>query len=148
MADGEFSRSLSPRVHADPPDARRQGLRFQVGRAHDRLGALCLDDRTASRDRVRPARAQQDKGAPDHGALQAAVSAGRATEPFLSAAGECVMSVNSARITLVTLGVEDLARSIRFYEQLGFVRKARASGEEVAFFDAGGVVLSLFSWQS
>jgi len=56
------------------------------------------------------------------------------------------MSVNSARITLVTLGVEDLARSIRFYEQLGFVRKARASGEEVAFFDAGGVVLSLFSW--
>jgi len=58
------------------------------------------------------------------------------------------MSVNNARITLVTLGVEDLPRSIRFYEQLGFARKARASGEAVAFFDAGGVVLSLFSWDS
>jgi len=56
------------------------------------------------------------------------------------------MSTNTARISLLTLGVDDLGRSVCFYEQLGFVRKARASGEGVAFFDAGGVVLSLFSW--
>jgi uncharacterized protein len=38
-----------------------------------------------------------------------------------------------------------LARSIEFYERLGFVRKARGS-EGVAFFDAGGIVLALWSW--
>ena len=51
-----------------------------------------------------------------------------------------------AHISLITLGVDDLVRSARFYETLGFVRKARGSGEEVAFFAAGGVVLALFGW--
>src|SRR5712691_11708598 len=34
--------------------------------------------------------------------------------------------------------------SVRFYEALGLPRKLRATGDEIAFFDAGGVVLALF----
>ena len=47
------------------------------------------------------------------------------------------------RLSLVTLGVEDLRRSIAFYEALGWRRKARNS-QGVAFFQLGGMVLSLF----
>src|SRR5262245_45621917 len=48
-----------------------------------------------------------------------------------------------ARLTLVTLGVSDLARSTAFYEALGFRRKSRGA-DGVAFFEAGGVILSLW----
>ena len=41
-----------------------------------------------------------------------------------------------ARLTLVTLGVTDLARSIAFYEALGFRRKAQGA-QGVGFFQAG-----------
>jgi len=50
------------------------------------------------------------------------------------------------RLTVVTLGVSDMRASIAFYEALGFARKFRATGEAVAFFDAGGIVLGLFPW--
>jgi catechol 2,3-dioxygenase-like lactoylglutathione lyase family enzyme len=43
----------------------------------------------------------------------------------------------------MTLGVDDVARSARFYEALGLKRHMRDS-EGVAFFDAGGAVLSLY----
>ncbi|MCK0195961.1 VOC family protein [Ancylobacter sp. 6x-1] len=52
-------------------------------------------------------------------------------------------------LSLVTLGVEDIARAARFYEALGMVRRAR-SAEGVVFLQAdgpggaGGVVLSLY----
>lgn len=46
-------------------------------------------------------------------------------------------------LTLVTLGVADMARARAFYEALGFKASA-ASGESVTFFMAGGVVLSLY----
>ena len=36
--------------------------------------------------------------------------------------------------------------SARFYEALGFKRKFRATGDEIAFFEAGGVVLALWDW--
>jgi catechol 2,3-dioxygenase-like lactoylglutathione lyase family enzyme len=51
-----------------------------------------------------------------------------------------------ARMTVITLGVADMRRSIAFYEALGFTRKARASGEAIAFFDTGASVLALFPW--
>jgi uncharacterized protein len=35
---------------------------------------------------------------------------------------------------------------VKFYESLGFVRKFRATGDEIAFFDARGVVLAPFRW--
>ena len=52
----------------------------------------------------------------------------------------------SPRLTAVTLGVRDFAASVRFYEALGFVRKMRATGDQVAFFDAGGAILALYRW--
>jgi|EndMetStandDraft_8_1072994.scaffolds.fasta_scaffold66997_2 catechol 2,3-dioxygenase-like lactoylglutathione lyase family enzyme len=49
-------------------------------------------------------------------------------------------------LSVVTLGVSDFARSVRFYEELGLKRKMRATGDQIAFFDAGSVVVSLFRW--
>src|ERR1700753_644943 len=51
------------------------------------------------------------------------------------------------RLTVITLGVADMRRSIAFYEALGFVRKFRATGEAVAFFDTGATVMGLFPWE-
>ncbi len=47
------------------------------------------------------------------------------------------------RISLVTLGVEDLARARRFYERLGWHTNARPE-DDVVFFQAGGMVLALW----
>jgi predicted lactoylglutathione lyase len=47
-----------------------------------------------------------------------------------------------AHISLITLGVSDVGRSSRFYEALGFVRKMKQTGNEVAFLEAGGIVLA------
>lgn len=55
-------------------------------------------------------------------------------------------AVPSPKLTAVTLGVRDVAASARFYEALGLTRKVRATGDEIAFFDAGGVVLALWGW--
>ena len=50
----------------------------------------------------------------------------------------------TARLTVVTLGVSDLAGSRRFYcEGLGF-SPSRASHDHILFLDAGGVVLALY----
>lgn len=48
------------------------------------------------------------------------------------------------RLTFVTLGVADVARARAFYEKLGF-KASSASTDDVTFFDAGGVVLALWS---
>lgn len=48
------------------------------------------------------------------------------------------------RISLVTLGVRDLPRAVRFYRDgLGWPVSS-AGGDEVAFFRTGGIVLSLY----
>jgi uncharacterized protein len=47
------------------------------------------------------------------------------------------------RLTLITLGVRDVARARAFYEALGF-KAGTASQESVTFLDAGGVVLALY----
>lgn len=47
------------------------------------------------------------------------------------------------RLSLVTLGVADMARARAFYERLGFTASSE-SNAHVTFFDAGGVVLGLF----
>lgn len=54
--------------------------------------------------------------------------------------------MKTPRLNAVTLGVSDFARSVRFYQDLGFERRFKATGDEIAFFDAGGIVLSLFRW--
>lgn len=47
------------------------------------------------------------------------------------------------RISLVTLGVDDLDRATTFYEAMGWRRSMREA-EGVAFFQAGGLGLSLY----
>jgi uncharacterized protein len=47
------------------------------------------------------------------------------------------------RVSLVTLGVRDLARARAFYEGLGWTTRA-APGADVAFFQAGGIVVALW----
>ena len=48
----------------------------------------------------------------------------------------------------MTLGVDDVPASARFYEALGFKRKFRATGDEIAFFDGGGVVFAVWDWKN
>lgn len=47
------------------------------------------------------------------------------------------------RVSLITLGVEDLDRATSFYEALGWKRSLRRA-HGVAFFQLGGIGLSLF----
>jgi uncharacterized protein len=49
-----------------------------------------------------------------------------------------------ARVSLITLGVNDLERAVDFYRHgLGWP-KSEVGGDEVAFFDTGGAVIALF----
>ena len=50
------------------------------------------------------------------------------------------------RVSLITLGVRDLARSRAFYEALGWTTAA-APEDDVVFFQAGGIVLALWGRQ-
>ncbi len=47
------------------------------------------------------------------------------------------------RLSLVTLGVSDVTASRRFYERLGW-RAAPVGGDEIAFFQLGGIALALY----
>jgi catechol 2,3-dioxygenase-like lactoylglutathione lyase family enzyme len=48
-----------------------------------------------------------------------------------------------AHLSVVTLGVADLQRSVSFYEALGWQRSSASEGE-IAFFSVGGTNLALF----
>ncbi|MGH8981750.1 MAG: VOC family protein [Acidimicrobiales bacterium] len=47
------------------------------------------------------------------------------------------------RISVITLGVSDLARARSFYEALGW-KGARQPDDEVCFFQAGGMVFAIW----
>jgi len=47
------------------------------------------------------------------------------------------------RVSLVTLGVRDLARARAFYEALGWHTNAEP-GDDVVFFQAGGMIVALW----
>ncbi len=51
------------------------------------------------------------------------------------------------RLTLVTLGVSDVARATAFYEALG-LKRSSAGDATVSFFDAGGVILAVCGRES
>ncbi len=55
--------------------------------------------------------------------------------------------MSDARLSLVTLGVGDLARAARFYEALGWSPTPQ-SNESVVFLQGQGIVLSLFPFES
>lgn len=48
------------------------------------------------------------------------------------------------RVSLITLGVADLARATRFYRDLGWTPSPRFEGADVAFFQAGGMIVALW----
>lgn len=50
----------------------------------------------------------------------------------------------AGHVSLITLGVADVARATAFYEKLGFKRSNASSEEAITFFRAGPVVLALF----
>lgn len=47
-------------------------------------------------------------------------------------------------VSLITLGVSDVAKATQFYERLGFVKSKNASQDDVSFFQAGGIVLAIW----
>jgi predicted lactoylglutathione lyase len=47
------------------------------------------------------------------------------------------------RVSLITLGITDLDRARKFYEALGWKTGAQL-GDDVVFFQAGGIVVSLW----
>ena len=49
-----------------------------------------------------------------------------------------------ARISVVTLGVSELERSIRFYEALGWRRSPKSIEGEICWFTTADSVLGLF----
>jgi len=69
----------------------------------------------------------------------------RASAPFWKS-GRPIGRISDVepRLSFVTLGVDDVERSRKFYEALGFKASAASVASSVAFFDAGGVVLALF----
>ncbi|MFI0843195.1 VOC family protein [Mesorhizobium sp. IMUNJ 23232] len=48
------------------------------------------------------------------------------------------------RISIVTLGVDDLERAVRFYQSMGLKRNERVT-DGVAFFQMGGLILALWT---
>lgn len=54
------------------------------------------------------------------------------------------MDLPEPRVSLITLGVHDLARARAFYEALGW-RSTSKPEEDVVFFQSGGMVLALWS---
>ncbi|MCU1526235.1 MAG: glyoxalase [Microbacteriaceae bacterium] len=48
-----------------------------------------------------------------------------------------------ARLSIVTLGVADLGRSVAFYEAIGWTRSA-ASNDDIAWFALAGCAIGLF----
>jgi predicted lactoylglutathione lyase len=48
------------------------------------------------------------------------------------------------RLSLITLGVDDLGRSRRFYQSLGW-HSGAAPEDDVVFFQSGGMVVALWS---
>jgi uncharacterized protein len=51
-----------------------------------------------------------------------------------------------ARISIVTLGVQDVERSCRFYETLGWIRRSSSIPGEIAWFRTSDSWLGIFGW--
>jgi predicted lactoylglutathione lyase len=54
----------------------------------------------------------------------------------------------SPHVSLITLGVADIAKATASYEKLGFVLSKNASEASVSFFKAGGIVPAIWSRES
>ena len=52
-----------------------------------------------------------------------------------------------ARISIVTLGVQDVERSVRFYEALGWTKRGASIPGEIAWFGTADTYLGVFGWR-
>ncbi len=52
------------------------------------------------------------------------------------------------RLSLVSLGVADVAAASDFYERLGWRRSEKNSNEAITFFQLGGIILGLYGRQA
>src|SRR5437764_12372560 len=67
------------------------------------------------------------------------------TEPRTRGSRHFTETSMEQRLSVITLGVHDIARSRHFYEEgLGWHRDA--GEEDVAFYQAGSFVISLYEW--
>lgn len=55
----------------------------------------------------------------------------------------CYVASMEPRLNIVTLGVQDVNRSVQFYQRLGWKPSAASAGD-IAFFSLRGVVLALY----
>ena len=108
-----------------------------VGHAHEGHRSLCLDDRPPLRDGLRETRAQCFANTAHNRTLPPAETRHRTAESIR------IMNEPSGILSLVTLGVANLRRSIAFYETLGFRRKVLAA-DGVGFFQAGACAIAVF----
>ncbi len=53
-----------------------------------------------------------------------------------------------ARISIVTIGVADVSRSVRFYETLGWQRAASSIDDEISWFRTTDSYLGIFGWHA
>jgi predicted lactoylglutathione lyase len=51
-----------------------------------------------------------------------------------------------ARISIVTIGVRDVERSVRFYEALGWIKRGSSIPGEIAWFGTADSYLGIFGW--
>jgi hypothetical protein len=51
-----------------------------------------------------------------------------------------------ARISIVTIGVRDVERSVRFYETLGWTKRGSSIPGEIAWFGTADSYLGIFGW--
>ena len=81
-----------------------------------------------------------------HQKIEARTGPARASRKAAAGSGRLPREVPPVeqRISLVTLGVAELARARAFYEALGW-RGAKQPDEEVCFFQAGGMVFGLWT---
>ena len=52
-----------------------------------------------------------------------------------------------ARLNIVTIGVAELARSVAFYERLGWQRSTSSIDNVISWFRIGDAYLGIFGWQ-
>ena len=110
---------------------------LDVGHAHEGHRTLCMDDRPSLRDGMRETRAQCFANTAHNRTFSQAETRHGTAESIR------IMNEPSGILSLVTLGVANLKRSIAFYETLGFRRKALAA-EGVGFFQAGACAIAVF----
>ncbi len=91
---------------------------------------------------------ENDTGAPAAPASAARAAEAEKTQPArperAAPAAASAKQGPERAVSLITIGVRDMGRSIRFYEELGWRRASRNKYDQTAFFQLRGQVLALY----